>query len=92
MELTLDANSVVCTEFNNAVTQLFSLKYLSTFSKACSFCPKVELRLSDQQPLVIRFPLPRMSDNLIDDDNKDGYGILLFFLAPKIEDNAVATE
>jgi proliferating cell nuclear antigen len=85
--ITLQGTSVVCDEFTNAVTQLFSLKYLSTFSKACSFCPKVELRMADSQPLVIRFPLPRMSDNMIDSEDT-GFGVLLFFLAPKIEDSS----
>lgn len=78
---------VECSEFQEECTQLFSLKYLSNFSTPCSFCEKVELRMKDEQPLIIRFPLPKMSDCLIDpDDSSSSYGILLFFLAPKIED------
>jgi proliferating cell nuclear antigen len=80
---------VICTEYEETVKQLFSLKYLSNFSKACSFCEKVELRMKDEYPLVMRFPLPRMSDCLITDDDgtqQQNYGILLFFLAPKIEE------
>jgi len=81
------STAVACTEFNGSVKQLFSLKYLSNFSKACSFCDKVELRLKENQPLVIRFPLPRMSDNLIvPESGAANFGILLFFLAPKVED------
>jgi proliferating cell nuclear antigen len=87
-----DANQadagVICSEFEESVKQLFSLKYLSNFSKSCSFCQKVELRMKDENPLVMRFPLPRLSDCLITDDNsqQQNFGILLFFLAPKIED------
>jgi proliferating cell nuclear antigen len=77
---------VECKEFEDNCSQLFSLKYLSNFSKPCSFCDQVEIRMKDQQPLIIRFPLPKMSDCLIDIDDNTNYGILLYFLAPKIEE------
>lgn len=80
-------DGVSCKEYENDVSQLFALKYLSGFSSACTFCEKVELRMKDEQPLAIRFPLPKMSNCMIDMDDNQNYGILLFFLAPKIEDN-----
>lgn len=78
---------VECVEFEEKLSQLFAIKYLNSFSKACSFCDKVELRMKDEQPLAIRFPLPKMSNCLIDLNDDQSHGILLFFLAPKIEDN-----
>lgn len=79
-------DSVECKEFEEECSQLFSLKYLSNFSKPCGFCDKVEIRMKDQHPLIVRFPLPKMSDCLIDLDDDTNYGILLYFLAPKIEE------
>ena len=79
-------DGVECREYEDEVSQLFALKYLNGFSKACGFCEKVELRMKDEQPLAIRFPLPKMSNCMIDLDDDANYGILLFFLAPKIED------
>lgn len=78
-------NNVECSEFEEAVTQMFSLKYLSDFSKACSFCQRVELRLKDEHPLIMRFALPKMSICNIDLDDNANYGTLLFFLAPKMD-------
>lgn len=67
------------------VSQLFALKYLVHFAKACSFCDMVELRMKEGNPLMVEFPLPKLSSCMIDIDTKN-YGSLLFFLAPKIDD------
>lgn len=38
-----------------AVTLTFSLKYLVTFSKSASLCGNVELRMSNEVPLLVAF-------------------------------------
>ena len=72
-------------ELNEEIDQKLALKYLNHFAKACTFCKKVELRMKDENPLIVEFQLPRMSSCLIDPD--DNFGSILFFLAPKIGDD-----
>jgi proliferating cell nuclear antigen len=69
------------------ISQLFALKYLAHFAKACTFCDLVELRMKDGNPLMVEFPLPKLSSCMIDTGGSISYGSLLFFLAPKIDED-----
>jgi proliferating cell nuclear antigen PCNA len=77
-------NSIESSEYVNDVSQLFSLKYLSNFTKPCSFCQRLELRMKENDPLVLKFELPGMTTRLIDND--ESYGTLVYFLAPKVDE------
>ena len=84
---------VQCKEYESDVSQMFALKYLKDFSKACDFCSDIELRMLDKNPVILRFSLPKMSGCMIDtaDDGTNtqtkGYGTLLYFLAQKVNDD-----
>ena len=69
-------------DISEEIEQKLSLKYMNHFAKACSFCKSVEIRMKDENPIIIEFPLTRMSGCLINAD--DDFGSILFFLAPKI--------
>jgi proliferating cell nuclear antigen len=57
------------------VTASFALRYLVNFSKAAPLCGFVELSLSPDAPLLVKY-------NLENPDN----GHMQFYLAPKIEE------
>merc|ERR1712187_988639 len=57
------------------VTSNFALRYLANFSKAAPLCGSVELGLSPDAPLLVKFELEK-ADN----------GHIRFYLAPKIDE------
>lgn len=71
-----DGNTDVVVNANSEVQLSFGTRHLNIFSKAMPIAQSCELRLTDGQPLL-------MLMNLNDDPN---IGNLLFFLAPKQDD------
>jgi hypothetical protein len=66
-----------------ALSQSFALRYLgmfSGFSKVNSF---VRLSLTEDNPVVVRFPLDA---NVSTDPNMDSENYVRLYLAPKIQD------
>ncbi|KZW03324.1 proliferating cell nuclear antigen [Exidia glandulosa HHB12029] len=67
-----DAQNGVSIEMTQAVTLTFSLKYLVTFSKSAALSSTVELRMSNEVPLLVAYGF--------------GQGHIHYYLAPKIGD------
>lgn len=63
----------VSIEMNQHVSLTFSLKYLVNFSKSASLCPKVQLMMSNDVPLLVAYDF--------------GQGHIRYYLAPKIGDD-----
>ncbi|KAH7100365.1 proliferating cell nuclear antigen, N-terminal domain-containing protein [Auriculariales sp. MPI-PUGE-AT-0066] len=63
----------VMIEMTQAVALTFSLKYLVTFSKSAALSGRVELRMSNEVPLLVAYDF--------------GQGHIHYYLAPKIGDN-----
>ncbi|KAF8884637.1 proliferating cell nuclear antigen, N-terminal domain-containing protein [Infundibulicybe gibba] len=68
-----DDASGVTIEMNQHVSLTFSLKYLVNFSKSASLCPKVQLMMSNDVPLLVAYDF--------------GQGHIRYYLAPKIGDD-----
>jgi len=60
---------------NNPTSATYGLRFLNLFTKATGLCSNVELRLSDEIPMVVTYLLV-----------EEKYGFLKFYLAPKIDD------
>ncbi|EDR08291.1 uncharacterized protein LACBIDRAFT_250172 [Laccaria bicolor S238N-H82] len=60
-------------EMNQHVSLTFSLKYLVNFSKSASLCPRVQLMMSNDVPLLVAYDF--------------GQGYIRYYLAPKIGDD-----
>eukprot|EP00922_Rhytidocystis_sp_ex-Travisia-forbesii_P028615 GHVS01041984.1.p1 GENE.GHVS01041984.1~~GHVS01041984.1.p1 ORF type:complete len:270 (+),score=30.69 GHVS01041984.1:237-1046(+) len=71
-------DSVVIKSCKRSTTMLFGLRYITNFSKGMTLNNRVQLSLTDQHPLEVRF--------LLSADNDERGGYLRFFLAPKMED------
>nr|WCZ58619.1 proliferating cell nuclear antigen [Andalucia godoyi] len=61
------------------VTLSFALRYLNSFAKATGLSPQVSLSLTKDVPLVVEYKIAEI-------------GYLRFFLAPKIDEDAVEEE
>ncbi|TFK37662.1 proliferating cell nuclear antigen, N-terminal domain-containing protein [Crucibulum laeve] len=68
-----DEPAGVTIEMNQHVSLTFSLKYLVNFSKSASLCPKVQLMMSNDVPLLVAYDF--------------GQGHIRYYLAPKIGDD-----
>ncbi|KAF9005074.1 proliferating cell nuclear antigen, N-terminal domain-containing protein [Cyathus striatus] len=62
----------VTIEMNQHVSLTFSLKYLVNFTKSSGLCPKVQLMMSNDVPLLVNYDF--------------GNGFIRYYLAPKIGD------
>lgn len=67
-----DAQAITI-EMNQHVSLTFSLKYLVNFSKSASLCPRVQLMMSNDVPLLVAYDF--------------GQGYIRYYLAPKIGDD-----
>lgn len=65
-----NAVSLRCDE---SVNLSFALRYLNLFNKANSLCSIVDVQLSTEAPLVVKYGV-------------EDFGALKFYLAPKITD------
>ena len=86
-------NGIELHDYNEEVSQRFSISYLQNFSKAVMNAGRADVSLKAGEPIEIVCPLPRLSqltvlhNQEIDGDDIYPFGYLKFFLAPKVEEN-----
>jgi len=62
-------------EMEEPVNLNFAMRYLKSFAKAAPLCDRVQLCLSRDVPLLVKYDIPN-------------FGSLSYYLAPKIDDEA----
>lgn len=85
-------NGIELHEFNEEISQNFSINYLKDFAKAVSNAGRADISMKIYEPIEIVCALSKLSNvpvmpEEVNNDEPYPFGYIKFFLAPKLEEN-----